>query len=82
MTLERRKQYNFGIANPADAGSLAPYGGVVIGSAFERTFEENLNGPELGNDWRSRGGIPERRCTVRRGKINAILYQKKEEEKQ
>jgi tryptophan synthase alpha chain len=38
----------FGIANPAEAGALAPYvDGVVIGSAFERTIEENLNGPDL-----------------------------------
>jgi len=38
----------FGIANPAEAGALAPYvDGVVIGSAFERTIEENLNGSDL-----------------------------------
>lgn len=38
----------FGISDPADAGFLAPYvDGVVIGSAFERTIEENLNDPDL-----------------------------------
>jgi len=38
----------FGISNPAEAGSLAPYvDGVVIGSAFERAIEENLNSPDL-----------------------------------
>lgn len=38
----------FGISNPAEAGSLAPYvDGVVIGSAFERAIEENLNRPDL-----------------------------------
>lgn len=38
----------FGISNPGDAGSLAPYvDGVVVGSAFERTIEENLSSPDL-----------------------------------
>jgi tryptophan synthase alpha chain len=38
----------FGIANPAEARALAPYvDGVAIGSAFERTIEENLTGPDL-----------------------------------
>lgn len=38
----------FGISEPAQAGALAPdVDGVVIGSAFERTIEENLNAPDL-----------------------------------
>jgi len=38
----------FGVNTPADAGVLAPHvDGVVIGSAFERTIEENLNRPDL-----------------------------------
>jgi len=38
----------FGIANPAEARALAPYvDGVVIGSAFERTIEDNLDSPDL-----------------------------------
>jgi len=38
----------FGISNPAEAGALAPHAdGVVIGSAFERTIEENLESPDL-----------------------------------
>ncbi len=38
----------FGISDPAEAGDLAPdVDGVVIGSAFERTIEENLNRPDL-----------------------------------
>lgn len=38
----------FGINEPAQAGALAPaVDGVVIGSAFERTIEENLDAPDL-----------------------------------
>ncbi len=38
----------FGINSPADATRLAAYAdGVVIGSAFERTIEENLDRPDL-----------------------------------
>jgi tryptophan synthase alpha chain len=38
----------FGITNPAEARALAPYvDGVVIGSAFERTIEDNLDSPDL-----------------------------------
>ena len=38
----------FGIRSPSDAGLLAPHvDGVVIGSAFERIIEENLNSPDL-----------------------------------
>ena len=38
----------FGITSPADARALAPHvDGVVIGSAFERTIEENLGSPHL-----------------------------------
>ncbi len=38
----------FGIAYPAEARALAPFvDGVVIGSAFERTIEENRDGPNL-----------------------------------
>ncbi|MBN1612911.1 MAG: tryptophan synthase subunit alpha [Deltaproteobacteria bacterium] len=38
----------FGIADPAGAAALAPHvDGVVIGSAFERTIEENLKSPDL-----------------------------------
>ena len=38
----------FGIATPAEAGTLALHvDGVVIGSAFERTIEENLESPDL-----------------------------------
>ncbi len=38
----------FGISSPAEAGMLARgVDGVVIGSAFERTIELNLNAPDL-----------------------------------
>ena len=38
----------FGVNTPADAGALAPHvDGVVVGSAFERTIEENLDRPDL-----------------------------------
>jgi tryptophan synthase alpha chain len=38
----------FGVANPVEAAALAPFAdGVVIGSAFERIIEENLNSPNL-----------------------------------
>lgn len=38
----------FGIADPAEAGALAPHvDGVVIGSAFERTIEEHRNSSDL-----------------------------------
>jgi tryptophan synthase alpha chain len=34
----------FGVASAADAGALAPFAdGIVVGSAFERTIEENLD---------------------------------------
>jgi tryptophan synthase alpha chain len=39
----------FGITSPAEAGALVrSVDGVVIGSAFERTIEENLTGADLG----------------------------------
>lgn len=38
----------FGVNSFVDAGSLAPYvDGVVVGSAFERTIEENLHSRDL-----------------------------------
>jgi tryptophan synthase alpha chain len=38
----------FGISSPADAKALAPHvDGVVIGSAFEKTIEDNLGSREL-----------------------------------
>ena len=38
----------FGISEPVQARALAPHvDGVVIGSAFEKTIEENLNSPDL-----------------------------------
>lgn len=38
----------FGVSTPEEAGSLAPYvDGVVVGSAFERTIEENVKSPDL-----------------------------------
>jgi tryptophan synthase alpha chain len=38
----------FGINDPDQARMLAPYvDGVVVGSAFERTIEENLTSPDL-----------------------------------
>lgn len=38
----------FGISNPAEARMLAPDAdGIVIGSAFERTIEENADRPDL-----------------------------------
>jgi len=38
----------FGVNEPHQAAGLAPFvDGVVVGSAFERTIEENLNSPHL-----------------------------------
>ena len=38
----------FGVNEPHQAAGLAPFvDGVVVGSAFERTIEENLNSPDL-----------------------------------
>ena len=38
----------FGISTPADVAAVSAVAdGVVIGSAFERTIEENLNNPDL-----------------------------------
>ncbi|MFI4910630.1 MAG: tryptophan synthase subunit alpha [Sedimentisphaeraceae bacterium JB056] len=55
--VERIKAYTdvpvcmgFGVSSPEDAATIAPFAeGVVVGSLFVRTIEENVNSKELAN---------------------------------